>query len=101
MYVVDKDGRRVNCPHPGEMYTVIRVLGPNPSEELINHRTGFNSYCVCYNCLKKFELDLKRDARVCPECQSVGVKSVMEARGHECPNCMKGIIEEIETGIVC
>ena len=34
------------------------ILGQDMRKELIDERTGFNSYCVCLDCLEKFGLDI-------------------------------------------
>lgn len=59
MYVEDDEGRRIACGHPGEYHTVEQVLGKNASRKLVKERTGFNSYCVCLDCLYQFEADLR------------------------------------------
>ena len=88
MYVLDDEGKRIACPHPGETATVAHVLGKSSSlpEELrkeversggeltydlylkwqsdpevmrfVNSRTGDNSDCVCRDCLHQFTADL-------------------------------------------
>ena len=100
MYVTNQADERIVCPHPSEYYTVIAVLGEEAPQELIEQRTGFNSYCLCLNCLANFEMDLERDARVCQKCQSNLIASVREMVGRICPKCKKGTIQEIETGLV-
>lgn len=67
-YVIDRDGTRVRCLHPGELATIQQVLGADPSPELVRQRTGFMSDCVCLDCLERCSLDLDRDARRCPRC---------------------------------
>lgn len=91
---------RITCPHPQEHSTVVSVLGPEPSDELVDQRTGFNSYCVCLSCLSQFELDLGRDDRKCPECMSIEVKSEHELVDELCPKCSEGTFVEISTGII-
>jgi hypothetical protein len=60
MYVEDDDGRRIICPHPAEQETVDEVLkGKNLSSEEKERRLGFNSDCVCLDCLHQFEADLR------------------------------------------
>lgn len=98
MYVVDGNGNRKACPHPGELYTVRKVLGANASTELIKERTGFNSHCICLDCIEQFNLDLNRDSINCPVCQSEHVKSLRDMIGQTCPECREGAIQEIATG---
>lgn len=115
MYVEDDEGNRIVCPHPVEYHTVTEVLGENPSEELVRERTGFNSYCICLDCLHKFMADLgdersvwrhyygterEKDKRECPQCSSSKVRTVFELIGEKCPKCKTGTIEEIDTGII-
>lgn len=59
MYVEDKKGKRIICPHPGEMGKVKSVLGKNISEKVFREKTGFNSYSICLDCLYQFEADLR------------------------------------------
>ncbi|NLB70306.1 MAG: hypothetical protein GX804_11625 [Lentisphaerae bacterium] len=99
MYVIDDDGKRIVCPHPREFATVAEVLGDDAPPELVELRTGFNSYCLCLECLKKVELDLDRDLRECPKCTSNNITSLSELVGHSCPKCKEGTIKEIETGM--
>lgn len=119
MYVIDSQGRRIMCPHPGEDQKVSYVLGKNASSRLIRARTGFNSDCVCLECLAQFKLDIgneefskfswryyygaikKRDKRKCPSCDSTKVRTVPEMVDQECPKCKIGHIREIWTGTIC
>jgi hypothetical protein len=117
MYVLSENGERLVCPHPAEYSKIKQVLGHIPSEEEIKQKTGFNSYCVCLDCLHQFELDLgknetanpwrenysaqtPRDKRQCPECHSTDVKTEYELIGEPCPKCRKGKIKKISTGIM-
>lgn len=119
LYVEDNKGRRKICGHPGERYCVVGVLGEGASLEVIRERTGFNSSCICLDCLYQFEADLgesawspyehdiatyrprpkrEKDKRECPKCKSNNVKTVLELVGEVCPKCKEGVIEEIDTG---
>jgi len=113
MYVVNDQGERIVCPHPCEDLTVREVLGPNASRQLTRQRTGFNSYCVCLDCLHQCELDLgnegclffffvrqPRDLWSCPHCRSRKIRTVDELTGEPCPECQVGTIVAIYTGIV-
>jgi len=93
-YAVDNLGRRVVCPHPGEFQTVYEVTGLNYTEAREAGRVGFAQHCVCLDCLKQFDLDLERDAAVCPECSSPQVRSLRDLIGQKCPRCKVGLIEE-------
>lgn len=111
LFVVDDDGNRVVCAHPSEYKYIEKVLGKNPPLELVRERTGFNSYCVCIDCLNQFTANLGKsgwspyeweikyvkprdndnvDERKCPQCGSANVKTVLELIGQPCPKCNKG-----------
>ncbi|MFC7019637.1 MULTISPECIES: hypothetical protein [Haloarcula] len=92
--------KRVVCPHPGEQQTVRAVLGDDVSEEEYESRTGFNSNCVCIDCLEQFELDIERDERRCPECGSDVVRTEQELVGDQCPKCEDGTFVETSTGMM-
>lgn len=100
-YVMDAKGKRVICRHPGEGLTIERVLGKelgpvpfdlakkNPKKfnlvmkkhlELYRERVGFNSHCICLECLNQFEADFGEN--VC----SVDDKKVVIPCKH-CPTC--------------
>ncbi|MFC2008127.1 hypothetical protein ACFLT0_00340 [Chloroflexota bacterium] len=118
-YVEDDKGDRIDCHHPSERRYVEQVLGENAPLELIRERTGFNSFCVCLDCLYQFQADLgesgwspyedltveigakvkqEKDKRECPQCNSVNVRTELELVGEACPKCKEGIIEETWTG---
>jgi len=84
-------------------------------ESLIQSRAGYNSFCVCHDCLAHIELDLgdaeesdkswrrfykslqRKDERLCPHCGSRNVRTVMEMIGHVCPHCKQGEVIEVDT----
>ncbi|MBU1177296.1 hypothetical protein KKH96_02515 [Patescibacteria group bacterium] len=105
MYVEDDNGKRITCDHPCEGEAIGNVLGKNPSKELLKKRVGFNSDCICLDCLHQFKADLSskglkdKDKRECPKCKSEKVKTISELVNKPCPKCHKGTIKEIETGI--
>lgn len=133
VYVEHGKGKRVPIPHPLELDIFRRlsiieiflgILGKEPFRQIIKERrkAGFNSHCICLDCLTQFDLDIgdaeqaksswrymygaikRRDERICPYCNSKNVKTVFELIGKPCPRCKLcpnfkgGIIEEIETG---
>jgi hypothetical protein len=86
---------------------------------LIRERIGFNSNCVCLDCLCKFRADLGsaeeywspyepfifrpkrvKDKRECAKCKSVNVRAEIEMIGESYPKCKQGMIEEIWTECV-
>ena len=122
-YVENDNGERIRCGHPSERMHVHEVLGERASiPEVVRERTGFNSHCICLDCLHQFRADLgsikkyywspyerylenhlprpkqTKDKRECPECKSKNVKMELEMVGEPCPKCKEGIIEEIYTG---
>lgn len=93
-YAVDDKGIRVVCPHPGEVSTISAVTGLDYAKASDAGRVGFAQFCVCLECLKQFDLDLKRDAVVCHACASTRVRSLRQLIGQPCPKCKTGQIEE-------
>ena len=93
-YAVDDRGERVTCPHPGEFQTIREVTGMDYAEARAAGRMGYAQHCICGRCLQQFDLDLDRDARVCPGCSSPDVRSLRESVGKRCPQCGVGLIEE-------
>lgn len=91
-YVSAAGGERVVCPHPCAE-TVAEVTGLSYGEAMDAGRVGFNSDCVCQDCLHQFNLDLKRDTRSCPKCASERMHSTLELVGQPCPKCKEGTIE--------
>lgn len=94
VYAVDNLGARIVCGHPGEFEAVYRVTGMNYTEAIEAGRAGFAQHCVCLTCIKQFDLDLDRDAAVCPACTSPEVRSLRDLVGKKCPRCGVGVIEE-------
>lgn len=141
MYVENDDGERMPCGHPGEESDVEEVLGVDFEKNglsvwqskrnepkwwwskrrksafsFVRQRTGYNSYCVCLECLNYLILDLgdeqsiwrsrygfnrEKDKRQCDSCLPGNVKTVFELVGSTCPKCKKGTITEIVTGDEC
>ncbi len=126
-YIENNENKRIPIPHPGEMRvffeptrtSIFGNIKPGKRRKGIDTTTGFNSDCLCLDCLKRLELDIgdaedskeswrysygavmRKDERKCIYCNSKNVKTVFELIGKPCPKCEKGLIEEIETGIVC
>ncbi len=85
---------------------------------MLNRYTGFNSDCICLDCFCQFELDVgdsetaKRsarwhyksiaqiDERICPDCKSDKVVTVLELENHPCPRCKEGKVVAVDTGIL-
>ncbi len=74
--------------------------GDGPIGKLVRKKTGFNSDCVCLNCLQIFPLDLKRDKKRCPTCKSGDICTTKELVGKICPSCHEGIFQEIDSGVI-
>jgi hypothetical protein len=83
------------------MGAVYEVLGKDATDELIREMTGHNSDCLCLSCLSQFEMDVDKEQRSCPGCQSNQVSAVRELVGGVCPKCKAGTIVEEDTGIQC
>jgi hypothetical protein len=100
MYAIADDGERVHCPHPGEMGRAREVTGENASQEEIDRRTGFNTYCFCIHCETQVDLDLDRDEKACPECRSNAVKTIDELVDEQCPVCEEATFVAEDTGAI-
>jgi len=79
---------------PREGRAIQRITGLDYGEARLAARTGYASDCVCLSCLHQFELDLDRDARVCPKCAAAQVSTLRELVGQSCPKCKIGVFEE-------
>ena len=114
IYATGDKGERIVCAHPGEASAVARVLGIKREDipgffpwlwdakdatpkvrELIEKRVGFNSFCICLDCLFEFDLDMKKDEKKCPKCKSENIKPIFELANKPCPKCKKGKIKMI------
>ena len=99
-YAVDSDGKRVVCRHPGEDRDAKKVTGMEWSEAVAAARIGSASHCMCFDCSEQFDLDLDRDEKKCPKCNSLNVRSADGAVGSRCPKCKTGIFREHYTGVM-
>ena len=120
-YVVNDRGEKIICYHARERDGIEEVLGRVLSPDLVFERTGFNSDCICLECLHQFRADLggtdeywrpyqtyrkcfepiptqAKDKRECPKCKSSRVKTELELVAATCPKCNEGVIEETWTG---
>lgn len=115
MYVTDKKGKRVECPHPGEAYKIAKILNideseifgfpymriPNPDlYPLLNERVGVIIDCICLDCTGLSKLDYHMDERKCSECGSSNILPVDNLAGISCPKCRKGVFKYEPTGII-
>ena len=101
MYVKNSCGEKIVCPHPAEMCVVYEVLGEDASDELVREMTVHNSYCICLSCLSQFEMDVDKETRNCPICDSSQIRTVLELENDVCPKCNIGAIIQKDTGAQC
>lgn len=66
----------------------------------VRSRTGSMSVCICLECLNKSRLDIEKDVRLCGQCGSKQIKTVLELVGQTCPKCHSGIIEKKDSGFM-
>jgi len=99
-YALAEDGRRIDCPHPGEFRRAEEITGMEWEEARAAGRIGFGSYCMCFTCGHQFELDLDRDIKRCPKCAALDVRSARGALACECPHCHSGVFYEESTGLL-
>lgn len=112
VYVLDKAGRRIICPHPGENSTAEFVLAEELSwfertfisqwtlKRLRDKRMGVERCLVCMDCSESNWVDLKRDNRRCSHCSCGSLLTISEILGKACPKCKKGAVVEIPTGMI-
>jgi predicted RNA-binding Zn-ribbon protein involved in translation (DUF1610 family) len=107
-YIEDESGMRINYEEKSEksLRTIISEIWGFSDyrnwKELVRIHTGFNSYCICLDCLNIFEADISpnrngfsKDDKVCPKCSSNQVHTELELVGKECPSCNEGKIGKI------
>jgi len=99
-YIVDDNGEKIPLRHPGENATIKRVLGDDYSGELLGERLGHISWVICLDCFHRFNLDMKEEELICPECNSNNIKASGQLLGGVCPHCKTGVIEFYDTGIM-
>ena len=101
-YVLDDQGKKVVAGHPVEHSIVSEVLGREVSWDKLHEeeRVGFNSDCICKDCLEQFEMDVKKEERKCPKCKSGNVATAQELVGQPCPKCKEGTFESQYTGMI-
>ena len=99
-YIIDDNGEKILLRHPGENATIKRVLGDDYSIELLRERIRHISWIICLDCFHRFDLDMKEEELICPECNSNNIKASYQLIGEECPHCKIGAIEEHDTGII-
>jgi len=103
-YIIDDKGERIIPGHPNEINDVFNIVGEeniseDNMEEIFKARTGFSNNCVCLTCLHQFDLDIKRDENICPNCNSLEIKTVTDMVEKRCPSCKKGLIEAEIIGV--
>lgn len=91
-YAIDQNGERQVCRHPCEVLYIEQFTGMPADEAAEQGLIGQITYCICADCLHQFSIDLDRDIKVCPTCESLNVKSVRGLVGYDCPQCEDGKI---------
>ncbi|MEI6039735.1 MAG: hypothetical protein WCP93_00025 [Candidatus Berkelbacteria bacterium] len=122
MFAEDDNGKKINCPHPGEESRAKMVLGIDGTSQELNKKTaknrvGLMANCVCMDCANRLDLEIDdgesifhdddshyirrgRDERKCNKCSSKNVVTMLEVIGLVCPKCKKGHIIEEDTGTI-
>lgn len=77
-----------------------RFLGFKDFRVLVNERTGVYSNYYCCSCRQVVQLDPKRDRLLCPDCFSPEMILAEKLIGKQCPQCTKGAIIVIDTGMI-
>ncbi len=96
-YFTRASGERVAAPH-GDAREAQEIMGLTMRQAEAQGRIGFLSHCLCFDCLAQFDLDVDRDVKQCPECESLKVRSARGSVGVLCPACGVGRFGEHNTG---
>jgi hypothetical protein len=96
-YYIRESGERVAVPH-SDPKIVYEVTGLTARHAQAEGRAGFASYCLCFDCLAQFDLDVERDVKQCPRCSSLNVRTARGSVGALCPSCKVGRFLEHNTG---
>lgn len=95
-YVFDAAGVAVACPHPVRDVKIREVTGLSPAAARSRGLLGTVSECVCFACTSCFKLDVGRDVKRCPKCESFDVRTGDAAIGATCPRCrQRRLVEEV------
>jgi predicted Zn-ribbon and HTH transcriptional regulator len=95
-YVLDESNERIMLSYGSEISDALELTGVAIKELEPTGRLGYLSDCVCKGCFHQFALDLDRDVKQCPHCESIQVVSARGAVGAPCPSCQRGIVREFE-----
>ena len=90
MYLIDDNGQSHPCLHPLEHLVVVKHLGPNPTERLLQERIVYREDCFCPSCFEISLLDPARDPLICLNCRSDKVRLGVEFADQKCPKCKRG-----------
>ena len=91
-YALNKNGEKVYLSEMLGDEETSDVTGMNYWESFCVGLIGSDSDCLCFNCLETFKMDLDREQKQCPKCDSLNVKSSSGSIGSICPKCKKGKI---------
>jgi hypothetical protein len=96
LYVFDEFGKRLTLRVGFEQADALELTGEDIRVLEPTGRLGYLSDCVCKTCIHQFTIDLDRDVKQCPQCQSMQVASARGAVGGPCPSCKTGTIREFD-----
>ena len=97
IYVIDEHMERIATAFGCEVTQAVELTGIEIRVLERAGRLGYLSDCICRECLQQFSIDLDRDPKQCPQCESVNVVSARGAVGSKCPHCSKGTVRELVT----
>jgi len=99
-YAVDKQGKRITCPHPAEIRVARKATGLREYGEMKEKGViGLSKHVVCADCLEQCALDFDRDTLKCPKCDSESVRTIEDLVDQPCPKCKNGSVRRIPTGM--
>lgn len=93
VYAIDANGARIVCSHPGEARIVQEITRMSYADARLAGRASTACFAVCLRCLHQFDIDLEKNSRRCPACESPEIRTAAEAVGRPCPACKAGTIE--------
>lgn len=85
--------------HPLEASIVRKVANLSWEQAIAQGILQQKHACLCFDCASKFSLDVERDIKRCPNCESYNVRTFRASIAAECPSCHEGILKHKITAI--
>ena len=98
-YALTNDGEKTYLSEAMDDYEVSKITGMNYWDAFHEGLIGSDVHCLCFDCLATFDMDLDKEIKKCPKCESLNVKSSRGSVGSKCPKCKRGTIKSEMTAI--